>query len=328
MINTTVSAAVNNRDVIEAEYAAEGGAKRAIVEFNQTGTDWTWLNKDQQFDTDFPTNQKKYNVIIYKSADASKTPVTPVFNANNTYVIQSVGTVGKAKKTVLVTVNVTTGGGGAGGITNYLMYSGGNISLSGSYTQHGNIAAKGSIDTNGSLAPDNNSTLLPNQNDISWLSDFPVLTSTIDSDRPKTTVNPDKKGNYTLSGNYNNQTIVVNGDVTIAANTNFSNTSIYADGTIDLQGGGINFNNNCYLVANGDITMNGSVNLGGAVFVSYGSIDWYGSGTLNSGAIYAQKDITLHGSYTLTYSETTIKNTIGAGGGAGEPPIIGPWSSQ
>ncbi|MDF2633617.1 MAG: hypothetical protein K0R78_491 [Pelosinus sp.] len=101
-----------NRDAIEAQYAAEAGAKRAIAEFNRNNPDWGWLNSNRTFvdDVDFTKN---YNVIIYLASDASHTPIDlPNLMAANHYVIQSKGTVGKASRTVLVSVDVSSDNGG------------------------------------------------------------------------------------------------------------------------------------------------------------------------------------------------------------------------
>lgn len=333
LVTTLTRQAPMNKDVVEAQYAAEAGAKRAWVEFNRLGEgSWDWLGAPKAFLDD--VDSKRYQVIIYNADDVEQKPVTPDFTANHTYVVKSVGTVGQAVKTVFVTINVVGGGSGGGShsndlnfVTHYVIYSGGNITLKGSYTLHGRIAAKNAINQNGSINADNNSALLPNQTQINWLPDFAVLTAEIADDRlVNNNITTDSQGNVTLSGgNYNNQTIVVNGNLSINNNTNFSNTTLYVTGTVTINGGGINFNNNCYIVAGSNINTNGSINLGGAVFVSYGNIDMGGSGTLNSGAMYANGNVRLNGSFVLTYGQGTVDQNIDFGGAAAVDIQEGSW---
>ena len=110
MMNTEGRLATENKDLIEAKYAAESGAKRAIIEFekiNDSKTpDWTWLNKDKAFIDNIGT--KKYKVIIYEKGDTTKTNVTPVTTASKTYTIQATGMVNGVSKTMLLDVNVTS----------------------------------------------------------------------------------------------------------------------------------------------------------------------------------------------------------------------------
>ena len=146
MMNTEGRLTTDNRDMIEAKYAAESGAKRAIIEFekiNDSKTpDWAWLNSDRALTND--ANTKKYLVITYLKSDASKKPVMPVTTTNNTYIVQSTGTVNGVSKTVTVDVQVAAGGSSAappgtpGYVGDVVLYSG------------QTIAVKNNTDVNGS----------------------------------------------------------------------------------------------------------------------------------------------------------------------------------
>ncbi len=330
MLTTDLRYGMTTRDAIEAQFAAEAGAKRAIVAFMNADTNWSWLGSERVF-ADDPSITKTYNVSISPQITNGSAP------SPGDYTITSIGKVGKVTKQVVVVVHVPSGGSGGGShsddpsyVTNYLIYAGGTITLDGSFTQHGKIAAQGSITQNGSLNADNQSSLLPHTAGIKWFPDFSVLTANIASGRPVNT-SISNKGDVSLSGgNYNNQTIIVNGNLNIDNNTNFSNTTLYVTGTITVKGGGVNFNNSCYIVAGGDINVKGSPNLGGAVFISYDSIDMGGSGTLNSGAIYAKNDIKLHGSFVVTYGKNEIDNNISFsnGGSTSSTITVGAWSTK
>lgn len=117
MITSGTRIAPIGRDALEAEYAAEAGAKRAIIEFNKINSDptspvWTWLGSEIAFVND--VNTKKYKVLICDDNADHNIALTPKFDKNYKYLIQSTGTVGKARKTVTVKVEVKGGGGSPG----------------------------------------------------------------------------------------------------------------------------------------------------------------------------------------------------------------------
>lgn len=137
-----------NRDAIEAQYAAEAGAKRAITEFNHTSSDWSWLNSDRPFLDDM--NTKRYNVVIYSASDANHTPIpSPNLTAANHYVIKSTGTVGRVSKTVLVSVDVSGNNGNAnisGNVfSKYTTFSRGKLQIDNTPTITGDIGSGSTI---------------------------------------------------------------------------------------------------------------------------------------------------------------------------------------
>ncbi len=134
-----------NKDLLEAEYAAEAGAKRALIEFDKINLSQTpnlgWLSSDQPFISDLT---KKYNVTIYLASDSNRTPVASITN-NNIYTIESTGVIGTAQKTVTVSVSVTGGGGNSNSVfSKYATYSKGNITTWGSgATIRGDVGTTG-----------------------------------------------------------------------------------------------------------------------------------------------------------------------------------------
>lgn len=104
MMNTEGKLATENKDLIEAKYAAEAGAKRAIIEFEKINDSqtpsWTWLGTDKPLVAD---TDKKYNVKIYNKSDTTfSTPVTPSASSNGTYTIVSTGNVNGTSKRILL----------------------------------------------------------------------------------------------------------------------------------------------------------------------------------------------------------------------------------
>lgn len=299
-----------NRDLIEAQYAAESGIKVALSQFNKSpNCVWGWLDTNQTFAND---STKKYKVSIVGPGTSTATP--KALPEIGVYKITSIGKVGNSSKTV--TANITISNTGSG---KYSLYSQKNITMSGNILLHGNIGAAGTVTYSGNLNyGDNSSTIKQNQKENWWFSDFDTFTSEQKSDRP---INLNVKIPADLKDqNYNNQTIIIDGDLTLAGNKSFSNASIFVTGNITYSGT-LNFNNNCLIVSGKGMTLSGN-NLGGAVYVSYGDITL--SGIMNGGAIYAKGDITTSGNTTLTYSQTAVDgNGLNT---AGNNPIVSGWN--
>lgn len=133
-----------NRDTIEAQYAAEAGAKRAIAECNRAAPDWRWLNSDRPFLDD--VNTKRYNVVIYSASDASHTPISsPNLMAANYYVIKSTGTVGRASKTILVEILGENRNISGNVFSKYTTYSKGRMQIDNNPTITGDVGSGSTI---------------------------------------------------------------------------------------------------------------------------------------------------------------------------------------
>ena len=127
MITQEVRSGTVNRDVVEAQYAAEAGIKRAIVALEEKQTDWnSWLKLAQNF-TNEPN--KNYQVASLtsvtnpKSDDKCKVVAEP-YKALPTdgtaavagwYCLSAEGKVNDAAKTVYVAYEYKGGTGGTGG---------------------------------------------------------------------------------------------------------------------------------------------------------------------------------------------------------------------
>lgn len=168
MLNTEVLLNTRSRDLIRAQYAAEAGAKRAIVEFlkvnNNEVPDWAWLRSNRALINDVIA--ENYNVMIFVSNDTTRTPVVPVFTSNNTYTIQSTGRVGNTTKTIAVEVAVT-GGGGSNVFSNYTTFADGNIQISGG-TIIGDVGSNSNIALNSSSRLITGRAVSPSSNLSGW----------------------------------------------------------------------------------------------------------------------------------------------------------------
>ncbi|SEO35525.1 hypothetical protein SAMN04490178_101298 [Propionispora vibrioides] len=296
-LNNAIFASSTEHNSLSAQYAAESGAKKAISTFYQSSQDWKWLNSWQDI------GDAQYNVQI------SPVPSSPA--TAGAYTVTSTGREGNSSKTTHVTVTVSGGdptGPAVPSGSDYAMYSDSNIILSGNLLLHGKLVAKGTVTRSGTVNyGDHDSAIIQNPKEKWWFADYNTFKtaktaqSFLDStNRP---INTKITRSSDLTGqNYNNQTIIINGDLTMAGNKSFNNTTLLVSGNITYSGT-MNFNSNCLVVAGNSITMSGS-NLGGAVYISYGSITY--SGILNGGAVYAKGNITSSGNNTITYSKEAM----------------------
>jgi cytoskeletal protein CcmA (bactofilin family) len=285
------------RDVIEAQCAAESGIKMALSQFKKVPKcEWGWLNRDQNFAND---NNKKYKVSI-TGPDTSGAP--PMESPDpGVYTVTSVGEVGKSTKTV--TANITING-----VLSYALYSMKNVTMSGKVNLNGKIGANGTVTNSGDIIHGDHSAIDQNQKEHWPFSDFNTFTSKQKSGRP---INSNVKTSTDLKDqDYSNQTIIIDGDLTVDGNKNFSNVSIFVSGAITCSGI-LHFSNNCLIVSGKGMTLSGD-NLGGAVYISYGDITVSGNSTMNGGSMYAKGDIIMNGNSTLKYSQEAIdKNDLG-----------------
>ena len=143
MTKNEVKMGTINKDVIEAQYAAEAGAKRAIAGFSKSTSDWdwTWIDEGDIALID-DVNKKKYNVAICLASDFTKSLTASEITSGQTYIITSTGTVGSSTKTVSMTLEVASGGGV---FSKYTTYSEGNLTISNSPTIAGDIGSGGNI---------------------------------------------------------------------------------------------------------------------------------------------------------------------------------------
>ena len=160
MIINEVKMNTVNRDMIEAQYAAEAGAKVGIAAIYAKKTDWSWLGLNN-FQPLIPgSSNKQYSVAI------SPTPPSTAdgWKAGDQYTITSKGKVNNAEKTVKVRVTV----GGSSKILKYSAFAAGSMVLNGG-TINGNIATNGSTTIWGTTVngTSESSTITGNRSNIS-----------------------------------------------------------------------------------------------------------------------------------------------------------------
>lgn len=152
-----------NRDMVEAQYAAEAGAKIGMAAVYGKKTDWSWLGKPYYLvngDT-----AKTYSVTITPTLSAAPT-------AGTEYTITSTGVVNNSTKKVIVKVTA----GGSSSVLKYASYSGGPMNIiSGTVT--GDIAATSSLTIGFGMTVDGAATITKGVLTASQLADVESRTT-------------------------------------------------------------------------------------------------------------------------------------------------------
>ncbi|QDR80254.1 hypothetical protein [Sporomusa termitida] len=335
MVTTQLKLTSVNKNLVEAQFVAEAGAKRAIVAIANGRTDWGWINNDSH--NSFDGSEDKYYIVKINP------PIDP-FSApepGNTYTITSEGYVGDSQKTV--TVNVKTGSQGGSGIYNYSAFSNGTLDINSTSTQIiGDIASNTIINLNWSstgtisgyaYAPTvtaGNNTV--NSTNISQITaGAPKKLSnqgTIDIPDPASLMPSNPMANFptlpipggtnlkTISGNtlsqstyYCDGSYVVNKNYTIPPG---NSVTIYVNGTFTMEAGS--------RITGGNVTIyakNGFSFTGGSINSPNGTINLYTSSRMelnsaasyikgNSVTIYAVAGIPITGGYIETGNNGTV----------------------
>ena len=327
MMNTEGKLATENKDLIEAKYAAEAGAKRAIIEFekinNSQTPSWTWLNQDKAFIDDI--GKKKYKVIIYEKGDTTKTNVTPVTTADKTYTIQSTGTVNGVSRTVIVSVEVSAGGNSAappstpGYIGDVVLYSGQTIAVKNNTDVNGSPTySVGDTTSKKAIVYDTGYSELANQKPLF----FPVVSYFAGT--------PDNYPNITISNvdgtttgyDLRNATLLKNSTTNIVLNESNDHTA-YSLGSWAPNSGSITITGHGVIFINGNFVFNtnqGSIictDPAGVFIIVAGSLDGNGANgiTINKAAMLVYGDIlgfknnfTITGALSATGSVTDKNN--------------------
>ncbi|MHC1758866.1 MAG: hypothetical protein AB9917_04995 [Negativicutes bacterium] len=139
MIINEVKMNTVNRDMVDAQFAAEAGAKTGIAAIYAQNADWTWLGTPNNLTT--TDTNKTYNVSIVNASTNAAISGAPV--SGTTYKISSTGTVNGVSKKAVASVLFSSSGGG---IFSYSMFSNGKIDVNGTVNMTGNIASNTSID--------------------------------------------------------------------------------------------------------------------------------------------------------------------------------------
>lgn len=143
-----------NRDMIEAQYAAEAGAKVALMSLYKPSNVWNWVGQDVPFDVAYPTTQKKY-VVTLARADG----VTPAVidgqlpKANMVFTITSEGIVNNMKKKVIVKAKTSLSN-----VLQYAVYSGSGNTTMNTAVVNGDTATNKTLTTNNKTIIHGNAT--------------------------------------------------------------------------------------------------------------------------------------------------------------------------
>lgn len=296
MLTNEMKMGTMNKDMVEAEYAAEGGAKRAIAELSKASTSWGWLGvKD---------GTQNYTVTLNPTITNGSAPVT------GNYTVTSVGNIGNVTKTVTVNVAVTRSLLGNAG--DYPIYAGGNIvTKNNNVVEDGDVASGGTITGNFSFNDPQYSTregvaaAIPSYSRETY-KDSPML---------PTIANP-ATGEIDIGGTYYMPT-----DYDPTQNTKYnvtSKTTIYINGDLGSQsqkGGDVNGlsftgTGHVLLIVNGNIYLKNNFTVISGVVVCYGNADTGNNFTVDGSMIVKGTLDVNYNNVTATYNADVV-NDVG-----------------
>jgi hypothetical protein len=133
-----------NRDSIEAQYAAEAGAKAALMSLYKPSTVWNWIGQDVPFDAAYPVTQKKYVVTLTRADGVTPAVIDGTLpKANMVFTITSEGTVNNMKKKVIVKAKTSLSN-----VLKYAVYSGSGSTVMNTAVINGDTATNQTLTTN------------------------------------------------------------------------------------------------------------------------------------------------------------------------------------
>ncbi|EAX47364.1 hypothetical protein TcarDRAFT_1382 [Thermosinus carboxydivorans Nor1] len=324
MVTNEVKFSKINSDAIEAQFAAEAGAKRAISAFNKQATDWSWLNSTQNLIKN--VSNKTYVVTVNPVPVGSPSP--------GTYTVVSIGTVNGVSRKVAVEVTVSGGGklndgqGANSLIFDKAIFAGANLSLD----QHANIT--GSIAANGTIFVDKHSTITGNKEENAGISPLPSYGSGGKFDPAlynKGAAFPwPSGGKYTLSQPlyYVSDNLTINKNTLLDVTTANGTTIIYVKGNVVIdQNVDIASGDNILLIAAGSVAISQNLNKNNS---SYGNLVIVAQGNNNAdkavlieqntnitGGVYANGSIAIAQNADIAYSQEVINAFTLPGSGTG-----------
>lgn len=280
-----------NRDSVEAQYAAEAGAKRAIVWMNEGYTDWDWLNKPTPFYGNDPA-------IASYTVSITAGPAIPGGSAagEGTYTIESIGKVNNVTRKIEVEVYLAAGNGSGNGgeyAADFLAYSKGNMSFG------QNAIINGVVDSTGSISGVPTDKIVRNQN-VKFpqidIAGYAITAANIrapyDGERMAGTYYID--GDWLLDNNmtfYGDAIIYINGNV---LGRKAGNKVTFAAGSAVM------------LVVKGDISLKNKIEFDKAVLIAYGNIDLKNNYTLKGGTVMSAGTMNYENNADLTYNSDVL----------------------
>ena len=284
------------RDGIAAQYITESGVQHAIVK----------LKTDQNFLNSTNTNQILAMNTLSSSPHTSNNASYKVYvtGSGRSRTILSIGQVEKAKRQLVVTVNV------AESLFQYAAVSGNQMIIND--LVEGNVALKGNsqhLTKNGTIK----GTITYNLTSLDYPTIPVSFSSTAYSSGDQSIGETFDSGNKSLTGVYfiNSNFMMNGGNFSTGAD---SSAIIYSSGNIIISG---NLAGNITLIANGSITVNSGTELtgtiklfsnkdillnraitGNALIMANGSITVNSNSQLNKAVLYAGNDLSLNSALT------------------------------
>ena len=320
-INSQIRHSALNVNAVEAQYAAEAGAKRAIVGIVKSRKDWAWIGLPNPVANGSEAT-KYYVATISPAITDGAAPV------GGTYTVTSTGTVNGFKKTVVATVK--SGGSGSGEVFTYVIGANGNMVIHSGSRITGDVYSNGQIITTSgdkmvigsayySSDQKGDAPKIENGNNVSGGAPQLIAAISFDIDAlwpklsssgtaitttwapygqwgghtyPLVDVSSDStKPDYYYNGNYD-----LNGhSYSIASGTS---VTIFVNGNFTLMSGSSINGGDLTIYATGDVALNGGtlnntttkVYAGGNINLSSNS-----SITTNAGLVYAKGNIYING---------------------------------
>jgi hypothetical protein len=249
-----------NRDAIEAQFAAEAGAKVALEAlYKEQNRDWSWVYTDanpvvNQFDAVYPTDKKKYKVTLSR-ADGVVPAVTngQLAKGNMVFTIVSEGTVGIEKRTVTVKAKTSLSS-----VLNYAIYSENGNTTMNTATVTGKVATRKTLITNNKSAINGTATASILDVPAGVITGTTYCNSSVDAtrcDQTMPTIGPLIVSDLSVPM----PVFPPAGAISHNGNTNINTPTV--DVVIAVQGGGYSLNGKSIIGKNITIHAKGSIEL-------------------------------------------------------------------
>jgi hypothetical protein len=266
-----VTSAANYRDGIAAQYLAEAGARRAIVELDKNSA---WAGVSEWEEMGSGVAKGKYKVTIA--------------GTQNNRTVTSTGVVGNAARKIELILTLANGN-----TFPYPVFSDNHLMINNGFVVEGGEIATSKRDQ----VTDNRSptgTVLKEINDVT-LPSIPVTFNKNDYDHGDTTTlsGTPNTGDYNLAGLY-----FINGDFTTNNGVNLKTVdgdtaTIYVEGNVTLSG---NVNGNITIIAKQDLTTNSGSTMTGTINLYVGQDTILNRSMTGDITVMSNNDLTINSS--------------------------------
>lgn len=348
LVNSQILHSSLNNDDIEAQYAAEAGAKRAIVGIQNTRTDWEWADGKTKNNLIDETDKKYYitSVVVRETNEIIKALPPGVTD----YTIVSEGHVNNAYRKITTSVKIKSGG-----VLGYAAFSKGdmliqNPLITGDIYSNGNIKTTSgarmvtgtaysftqSIEDMKSISKGYEAITKPLDLDVnSMFPDTPSL-SMVGTDLKEVyklnqwggETYPLSTGSYYFNGDYavnkhsysidsgQNVTIYIKGTFSFYDKSNITmnggKLTVYATNGINFYGGSIlgNINSDINVFSGGAVNLSSNI-IGGKVILASNSTIAFNGGSINSNLSGAISKVYAKGNVAL--NDASVISGAGTG---------------